>query len=92
MDIKKTLELQLEIVEDFLGKLSGRLQKLVKEIYVIEKKNRRRKELGRSPLPELSDEEKESFERESKALRNVMAVLRVEWTNITTQLKKYKEV
>lgn len=88
METKLILEIQLKIVEDTLGKLNRQREKVEKVVYNIDRENRRREQWGKLPVPGLSQEEKETNERQLKALRNVMAVLRKEWANITTQLQQ----
>jgi hypothetical protein len=92
MESKIMLELRLQIVEDILGKLGRQLAKVEKETYRIEVENRRRERVGKNPLIGLNQEEKERNERQSKALRMVMTTVRIEWTTLTNQLKKFKEV
>jgi len=91
MESKVILELRLRIIEDILGKLSRQLAKVEKVNYRIEVENRRREKWGKSPLLDISQEEKEANKNQSNALRAVMATIRIEWTNLTDQLKEFKE-
>ena len=91
MESKVILELRLRIIEDILNKLSRQLAKVEKVNYRIEVENRRREKWNKNPLLDISQEEKEANKNQSKALRTVMATIRIEWTNITNQLKEFKE-
>lgn len=91
MESKVILELRLQIIEDILSKLSRQLAKVEKVNYRIEVENRRREKWGKTPLLDISQEEEEANKNQSKALRAVMATVRIEWTNLTSQLKKFKK-
>jgi hypothetical protein len=91
MESKINLEIQLQIVEDTLGKLDRERVKVEQIVSNIDRENRRRERWGYPPIPGLGQEEAEENERQRKGIKHVMAVLRVEWTNITNQLTKCKD-